>query len=1466
MNRTFIALTLAAAASAGGLALHQAVGQGSSRAASTLTKAIVRDRAMIPVLLASGGRVVADYGSFVVVESAKKRADLAVAKGTEVREDMDRIELNAGPILTKSAEAQSARQPVAAFTGKRLHLIQFAGPVKPDWHAALGKAGVKVVCYIPENAYLVYGDAKSLQAMQADTVLRDVVQWDGVYADSYKVHPDVRVTDSAGNRRELKTDEFTIQLVDDAEANAKTLEVIERIKLDKVTKDKMTVLGYRNIRVRLNPDQLAIVAAQPEVVSIMQYLQPKKNDERQNQIMAGNLTGNAPTGPGYLAWLTSKGFTQEQFTASGIVVDVTDSAIDNGTTLPFHFGLYTLGDFAQGSRVVFNRVEGTGGTSGGRAVDGHGNLNTHIVGGYNNLNAFPHVDGSGFRFGLGIAPYVKFGCSTIFDPNFSNPDYEDMRSRGWRDGATINTNSWGAAVGGAYDTDAQAYDALVRDAAPAGSAVPVAGNQEVVILFSAGNSGSGANTIGTPGTAKNVITVGAAENVQPFGGADGCAVADTGADNANDIIGFSSRGPCDDGRIKPEIQAPGTHISGGVWQVANPGVNGQADPRFDASGVCAGPNGSNFFPTTQQFYTASSGTSHSCPATAGTAALLRQFYINRGVIPPSPALTKAAITGTARYMTGVSANDTLPSNNQGYGMVNMGMLFDGVGTFVRDQLPADRFTATGQSRTFNVTVRDNTKPVRVMLAWTDAPGSTTGNAYNNNLDLTVTAGGNTYRGNVFTGANSVTGGTADIRNNYEGVFLPAGVTGAVTITVNATNIVSDGVPNNADALDQDFALYAYNVGEAAPFIEAGAVAFTAESISPANSKVDPGETVTINFTLKNTGLAAAANLTATLQATGGVTNPSAAQNYGALAADASAARSFTFTAAANISGGIPITFAIADGATSLGTVTFTLPAGRPAIASASTLAITAESITPANNLPDQGETVTVDLTIRNSGDQAFNNLVGTLAANAPVSNPSAAQNYGSIAPGASVTRSFTFTVNGTPNTTYSLVLNLQDGATNFGTASYPGFRIARAAAASLVSVDLVSQSATPLNDWPDTGEVVTVTLNVQNSGESAFQNLNAVLAATGGVLAPSSVTPIGVLAGGATASRTFQFTGGAACGTTLTATFNLTEGGNAAGSVTRTWLLGAVTRTNANAITINDNAPANPYPSTISVSGAQGTITSAKVKLKGLRHTFPDDLDILLVGPQGQSVVLMSDCGGSTDITGVDLTFDDAATASVPDSTVLTTGSYKPTNITAGDVFASPAPTTTPGTTMSVFNGTNPNGTWSLYVVDDAGQDVGAFDGGWDLILTTNSGGCADTTTDLSTVVTGIRKGLSPNQVISPKLRIRNGANVASGVTFTANLPVGLSVGSVTSSLGTPTYTPGTGVITLSLETIPANTEVVISVNNMNVGAAGAKQITTTLAGLQVDPNSSNNNLNYTFYVLGENPRQTSILPTEIED
>lgn len=839
----------------------------------------VDDPVVAARLLARGGKLVADYGSFEIIQ-ADPAAVAGESNRVESAVESNFIELHAAQLDTRTTATKSWRRARGSFHGQRLHLIQFAAPVKPEWRAELEGTGVKIISYIPQNAYLIYGDDATLAQAQAWAGTNPVVQWEGAYNDDWKINPAARATNALGQARWPGTTTFAIQLVDDPSANSNTLAQVDALKLAPVERESR-VLGYRNLFVELPPERLAELATNTDVISIQPYFPRQKLCERQAQIMAGNLSGNVPSCPGYLAWLAGKGFTQAQFDASGFVVDVSDSGVDNGTTLPNHFGMHLSGSTALSSRVVYARLEGSAHSiSSLQGCDGHGNLNAHIIGGYDDLAGSPFADASGYHYGLGICPFVKIGSSVIFDPNtFTSPNYDNLMSRAYRDGARVSNNSWGGGATGEYDADAQNYDALVRDAQPAGSAVPNAGNQGMVIVFAAGNDGSGASTVGSPGTGKNIICVGAGENVQAFGGADGSNVSDTGADSANDIISFSSRGPCADGRCKPDICAPGTHVSGGVAQAANPGATGTAISCYDGTGVSGGSGSSIYFPNVgQQFYTASSGTSHSTPGIAGACALLRQYFINQSLTPPSPAMTKAYLMNSTRYMTGTGAGGTLPSNSQGRGAVNLGTAFDGVPRVQHDQNSADKFTASGQTRTINGVVVNGAKPFRVTLAWTDAPGSTTGNAYNNNLDLTVTVSGNTYKGNVFSGANSITGGTADAKNNVESVFIPAGVTGAFVVTVTAANINSDGVPNEAPALDQDYALVIYNASETAvPAINGVGYSLTNENCITANGVPDPGETVTVNFALQNLGSADTTNLVATLLAADGVTSPSGPQ-------------------------------------------------------------------------------------------------------------------------------------------------------------------------------------------------------------------------------------------------------------------------------------------------------------------------------------------------------------------------------------------------------------------------------------------------------------------------------------------------------------------------------------------------------------------------------------------------------------
>jgi Ca2+-binding RTX toxin-like protein len=159
---------------------------------------------------------------------------------------------------------------------------------------------------------------------------------------------------------------------------------------------------------------------------------------------------------------------------------------------------------------------------------------------------------------------------------------------------------------------------------------------------------------------------------------------------------------------------------------------------------------------------------------------------------------------------------------------------------------------------------------------------------------------------------------------------------------------------------------------------------------------------------------------------------------------------------------------------------------------------------------------------------------------------------------------------------------------------------------------------------------------------------------------------------------------------------------------------------NSTPIVIPDQGPATPYPSPINVSGLSAAVTDVDVTLNNVTHTFADDIDALLVGPQGQKVILMSDAGdGNTaGITDTTLTFDDSAAASIPDDAPPAPGAYKPTDIVEpgeeNDTFTPPAPAGPYSTQLAAFNGTNPNGTWSLYVFDDATLDSGDIEG-WSL-------------------------------------------------------------------------------------------------------------------------------------------------------
>jgi subtilisin-like proprotein convertase family protein len=294
-----------------------------------------------------------------------------------------------------------------------------------------------------------------------------------------------------------------------------------------------------------------------------------------------------------------------------------------------------------------------------------------------------------------------------------------------------------------------------------------------------------------------------------------------------------------------------------------------------------------------------------------------------------------------------------------------------------------------------------------------------------------------------------------------------------------------------------------------------------------------------------------------------------------------------------------------------------------------------------------------------------------------------------------------------------------------------GTAIVQAAPPAVVT----AESAAPPNLAPDPDETVTMSFPLRNVGTALTSNLVATLLPGGGVNAPSGPQSYGIVSPvGGDVAREFTFVASGNCGENITATLHLQDGLIDLGNVAFTIRIGSTvsnvsTGENLAAITIPATgtgsaagAPSAPYPSSLTISGSTGTVAKVTATIRNFSHTFPGDLDILLVGPGGQKVILMSDVGGTNDAINLTVTFDDAGPSI---GTTVVNGTFRPTNGAGTDTFPAPAPAAPYAAALSAFNGVSPNGTWSLYVVDDAAADIGSIAGGWSLTVTTADPFCA---------------------------------------------------------------------------------------------------------------------------------------------
>jgi serine protease AprX len=568
-----------------------------------------------------------------------------------------------------------------------------------------------------------------------------------------------------------------------------------------------TIVGSRNVDrhfavtiVRIVGDRFADLAAIPGVYSV----QPVPTDgglrgEMSDQVNAGNVDGSNFAAPGYLAYLTDIGVN-----GTGVIVADVDGGI-----------------FDTHPDLVNRMLPCTGDTCGGSATDSHG---THTAGIIAADGSSGVMTSAGFLRGLGMAPGANL-IEQLYDPTFTQAGgmYKLMEDS-VHNHAVMSGNSWGPAGSPlGYDDDTRQVDVGVRDADP-----DAAGDQPLNYVLSFMNGNGGTSTQGTPDEGKNLFTIGSTKMQTS---------ATMQIAQIDDVSSNSAHGPALDGRSIPAMVAPGCSV----------------DSSISATG-----------------YGLLCGTSMASPHVTGASALFVEYYRNLAGVDPSPALTKAAFTAVAKNLTGHNDADGnvmthLFDNKQGWGrMLITPVLAPAQAVQYVDQGVV--FENTGESWSHTYTAADPTQPIRIMLTWTDAPGHGLGGstpAWNNNLDLKVTANGSTFLGNALDNAGwSITGGTADAKNNTEAVFLQAAQhAGSVDVEVLAADINSDALPNTGDDTQQDFALVCYNcAGEATvtddvsvtasatpdPVAPGGSLAYT---IDVHNDGPSPAGSVQVSLTL-----------------------------------------------------------------------------------------------------------------------------------------------------------------------------------------------------------------------------------------------------------------------------------------------------------------------------------------------------------------------------------------------------------------------------------------------------------------------------------------------------------------------------------------------------------------------------------------------------------------------------------------
>lgn len=703
------------------------------------------------------GTLLDDYGSFVVLQLPERAVARMLAAGLDIEPLDENIGLGTyrfDPARTTPAiPANLKDQDTGAEP--RYYLVQFRGPIRDEWVESLESSGAEAIQYVPQNAMIVHATPSQIARASRGAEVR----WSDLLHPAYKLSKDLSwMLGTPLLRVQQDRQRYRVAIFSHQDLDLVTSQIASRGgRIEQV--DAHHSLYFRLALIEFDTARLDELASLREVARIETWYPIVPEDERSNQIVAGNFNGTTVTSTGYAGFLTVRGVN-----GTGIAIGVVDDGVDATET-------HLTG------RVTDNVTIRRGATAG---ANGHGHHGAAIVAGQ-----CTHNDAGGFNMAGGVAPQAH-----VINIPLLRLDYTGTHSEAQADvvdtiagngqPGTISSNSWGGGMSTSYGSLEALMDALVHDASST-----TAGQQPLAMIFSAGNLGPGESTLTSPKAAKNIVVVGASENYRnTLSGFGGCGTIT--ADNIDQIACFSSRGPAEDGRIRPDVLAPGTWIASALAGTDTLWGNIDANHRY------------------------SSGTSQAAPHVAGATALIQQWWkSNNANQLPAPALSKALIINGAVDPAADPAG-FVPNNSEGWGRVNLARVVSpGVATVYNNQ--ANVLTTVGQTYSIGGTISTAGEPFRVTLVWSDAPGAAGANpALVNDLDLEVTAGGNTFKGNVFTNGTSTAGGSADTLNNVEAVNFAAGLTGTFTVTVRASSLGGDGAQGTGDATDQHFALVIYN--------------------------------------------------------------------------------------------------------------------------------------------------------------------------------------------------------------------------------------------------------------------------------------------------------------------------------------------------------------------------------------------------------------------------------------------------------------------------------------------------------------------------------------------------------------------------------------------------------------------------------------------------------------------------------